>query len=133
MKTIKILPSINNIDICGRITSDPIVSTNGNVMLFNIIRNFGGDKDPILVDFVYFKPKDGFPTFLKKGAPVIVHAYYKPNVWTDKDGVEHKDVQKIVKKVELAQLIEKQIKNGSEEAGEAEADDEAPDIKAERD
>lgn len=111
MKTVKILPSVNNFDFCGRVMRTPLVSENGNVMVFELIRNFGGDKKPVIVRFTMFKPKEGFPEFLKKGAPVIAHAYVTPNSWTDKDGNLHEEVQKVIKKVELAELVTKTLKD----------------------
>lgn len=129
MKTIKILPSVNNLDFCGRVYSNPTVSASGNVMRFDLIRNFGGDKQPVIMSFVMFKPKAGFPDIIKKGAPVIVHAYFTPNTWTDKDGNVHEDVQKVVKRVEAAELIEKKLSD--EEAEQAEQDGEDVDIKSE--
>ncbi len=127
-KIIKVLPNINNMDFCGRIFYEPSFSPNGNVCRFSVIRNFGGNKAPVIVDYVFYKPKNGFPEFLKKGSPVIVHSYVTPQKWVDKDGVEHEQVTKVVKSVELAQLIEKKFKdnapdvpeNAGEEAIEAE-------------
>ena len=112
-KTIKVLPKINNIDFCGRVANEPYISPNGNVCRFSLIRNFGGGKNPVVMDFTYFKPKKGFPQFLKKGAPIIAHAYVTPQTWTDKDGVEHEEVVKVIKSIEEAQLVERTIKEGT--------------------
>ena len=109
---IKILPSVNNIDFCGRVVREPYISKSGNVMYFDLIRNYGGGKAPVVNTFVYFKPKDGFPEFIKKGAPVIAHAYFQPVTWEDKDKKVHEDVQMVIKKVELAELVTKEIKDG---------------------
>ena len=116
MKTIKILPSVNNIDFCGRVTRDPFISKNGNVMFFELIRNFGGDKAPVVMSFVMFKPKKGFPDFIKKGNPIVAHAYVSPVAYTNKDGEPVEEVQKVIKRVELAELVEKQVEDNAEPA-----------------
>lgn len=120
MKTKKFLPNINNIDLCGRIYTTPLISKSGNVMNFDLIRNFGGDKQPIINSFVMFKPKDGFPEFLKKGAAIIAHAYQAPNNWTDKDGNIHEEIRNVIKRVEVAELVEREVRD-DEPDGEAEA------------
>ena len=107
MKTYKILPKVNNIDFCGRVLNEPHVSKSGHVMYFDLIRNFGGGKSPVIMTFVYFKPKSGFPAFLKKGAPVVAHAYFNP-VSYDKDGELVEKVQMVIKKVEEAVLETKE-------------------------
>lgn len=119
MKTYKILPSVNNIDFCGRVASTPRKSKSGNVMRFDLIRNFGGGKAPVIMEFVMFKPKDGFPEFLKKGAPIIAHAYVNP-VSYERDGEQVEEVQKVIKKIELAELVEKEIPDTEEAPAEAE-------------
>ena len=120
MKSYKILPSVNNIDFCGRVLSEPRLSKTGNVMYFELIRNFGGGKAPVIMEFVYFKPKNGFPSFIKKGAPVIAHAYVSP-VSYEKDGKPVEEVQKVIKKVEEAELVIKQYADNEEAPEEAEA------------
>ena len=122
MKTYKVLPSINNIDFCGRIIRDPHVSKSGNVMYFDLIRNFGGDKAPVIMSFVMYKPKDGFPEFLKKGMPVVAHAYVKP-VSYEKNGELVEEVQKVIKRVELAELVERVVKDDDQTAEDAEGED----------
>ena len=111
MKTIKVLPNVNNIDFCGRVLREPYVTKSGNVMFFDLIRNFGGNKPPVIVSFVMFKPKNGdFPEFIKKGNPVTAHAYMTPVSYTDKNGEEKEEVRRVIKKVELAQLVERKVK-----------------------
>lgn len=119
MKTIKVLPNVNDFAFCGRVISEPTISASGKVCRFSLIRNFGGNKAPVIVSFVYYKPKNGFPEFLKKGAPIIAHAYVTPDAWTDKDGVEHEEVIRVIKTVELATLVEKKIHDNAPEAPEA--------------
>ena len=120
MKTYKILPSVNNIDFCGRVHYEPRFSKNGNVAYFDLIRNMGGGKAPIVMSFVMFKPKKGFPEFLKKGQPIIAHAYLNPVSYT-KDGEPVEEVQNVIKKIELAELIDKTYKDDEspEEDGES--------------
>jgi len=113
-KKIKILPTVNNIDFCGRVVKDPYVSENGNTMFFELIRNFGGNKLPVKMSFVMFKPEGGFPDFIKKGTPVTVHAYFTPVSYKNKEGKTVEEVQKVVKKVEIAELVEKKIKTAEE-------------------
>lgn len=130
MKTIKILPSINNIDFCGRVYTEPTVSQSGNVMRFELIRNLGGNHPPVIMSFVMYKPDNGkFPEFIKKGAPVVAHAYVTANTWVDKDGNPQEAVMKVIKKVEPAELVEKKIKDGEPEPADAEDDGSAPEIK----
>lgn len=118
MKPYKILPSVNNIDFAGRLSSDPRLNNSGTVITFNVIRNFGGDKSPVLLTFVMFKPKNGeFPKFLKKGAPVIVHAYFNPNVWTDSHNETREEIQYVVKTVEKAELVEVSKKDAAAAEG----------------
>lgn len=129
MKTIKILPKVNNIDFCGRVLSKPFFSKNGNVCRFELIRNFGGGKAPVIMSFVMFKPKAGFPDFLKKGSPIIAHAYVNPVAYEGKDGEMVDEVQKVIKTIELAQLVEKQVEDNDTEAqAEAETDESAVEI-----
>ena len=110
-KTINVLPNINNIDFCGRVLREPYVTKNGNVMFFDLIRNFGGNKPPVITSFVMFKPKNGeFPAFLKKGAAVVAHAYVTPVSYTDKNGEDVQEVRRVIKRVEEAQLIQKTVK-----------------------
>ncbi len=109
MKSIKILPSVNNIDFAGRVYTEPQV--NGNRMRFSLIRNFGGDKEPVILNFVVFKNgKKEFPACIKKGAPVVAHAYFAPNVYTKSSGEEVREIQFVAKKVEPAELVEKKLK-----------------------
>ena len=121
MKTIKILPKINNIDFAGRVYAEPQV--NGSRMRFSLIRNFGGDKEPVILNFVAFKTgKKDFPDFVKKGAPVVVHAYFAPNVYKKSSGEEVREIQFVVKKIEPAELVEKQLKAGDNTPADAEAE-----------
>lgn len=119
MKTYKVLPNVNNLDFCGRVVADPFVTKNGNVMFLKLIRNFGGDKPAVTMEFVMFKPKEGFPEFLKKGAPVVAHAYITPVSYTDKNGKEVENVQYVIKKVELAELVERKVKDSAPEVSDA--------------
>ena len=127
-KIIRVLPKVNNMDFCGRVVYEPDFSASGKVCRFSVIRNFGGGHAPVIIDYVYYKPKNGFPDFLKKGAPVIVHSYLTPQKWTDENRVEHEQVTKVVKSIEQAQLVDKKInddapelpENAGEEAIEAE-------------
>ena len=105
METKKILPRINNIDFAGRIYGKPIVNETGTRAAFSVIRNFGGDKEAVILDFVKFrKPSDPeFPEFLKSGSPVVVHAYFNPDDYTNREGKAIHKVQFVVKKVEKAE------------------------------
>lgn len=118
MKTVKLLPNVNNMDFCGRVLYEPTISKSGNVCRFSLIRNFGGGKAPVIIDYVYYKPNDGFPEFLKKGAAIIAHSYVTPNNWTDKDGNEHQNVEKVIKSIEIAQLVERKVKDNAPDAPE---------------
>ena len=109
----KILPSINNIDFAGRVWSEPRLNGTKTVMTFDLIRNFGGEKSPVILTFTMFKPKKGFPAFVKKGAALEVHAYFNPNTYTGKDGEQHEEVQYVVKNVKEAELVEKDAPDSS--------------------
>ena len=122
MKKFKVLPSVNNIDFCGRVYHEPHISKSGNVMYFDLIRNFGGEKAPVIMSFVMYKqPKDAFPEFLKKGMPVVAHAYVKP-VSYEKNGELVEEVQKVIKRVELAELVERVVKDDADAPEETEGD-----------
>lgn len=117
-KKVKILPSINNLDWAGRVVADPYIS--GKTCRFDVIRNFGGGKQPVTITFTLFKPSNGdFPAVIKKGEPVVVHAYITPNSYTNKKGEEKTEIQYVVKSIERAELIEKTIHvDKDEDAGE---------------
>ena len=122
MKTVKILPPINNVDFCGRVVREPYISASGKTMFFDLIRNFGGDKKPVVMTFVMFKPKNGFPDFLKKGKAVIAHAYYSPVTYTNKEGNEVDEVNRVIKSVEEAVLVEKTV-SGDEPSDSADTEE----------
>ena len=86
--------STNNFEISGRLTSDPSVSTAKNgqkIVRFDIAHNFGKDMDPLFVSVVMFE-KNGSKTvkipmnLLKKGSPVTVSGYLRPNNFTTSEG-----------------------------------------------
>lgn len=108
MKTYKVLPNVNDFKLGARVASDVNYSKSGNVATFDVVRNFGGDKEPVFRKVTMFKPKDGFPEGLKKGAPVKLSAYFTPDNWVDKDGKQHHDVAIVVKKLEVVTLTEGQ-------------------------
>lgn len=108
-KTIKLLPNVNDILLVGRLYREPQFNEKKTVATLTVIRNFGGDKGTVIETFTMFKPKDGFPEFLKKGAPVEVHAYVNPNHWKNSQGQERDEVQFIVKTVAEAKVGENNV------------------------
>ncbi len=108
-KTIKILPNVNDIHFTGRLYYEPQFNEKKTVATLTVIRNFGGEKGTVTETFTMFKPKNGFPEFLKKGAPVEVHAYVNPNHWKNSQGQERDDIQFIVKTVASVELGENKV------------------------
>ena len=83
------MKSVNTFSLSGRLTSDAryFESKNGNIARFSIAHNFGRGQAALFVDAVMF-PKKGetLPEdLLKKGTPVLISGYMKPNLNT-KDG-----------------------------------------------
>ena len=118
----KILPGINDIAFSGRVVNDPVINEAGTCAMFKLIRNFGGDKEPVVIDLTWLRRSSdpAFPEWLKKGVPVTAHAFVNPAVYTDKDGNEVKKTQFVVKKAEQAALIEKTYADNEPAPAEAE-------------
>lgn len=95
---------MNHRTISGRIAATPVVNTANNRIVFRIIHNFGGDTEPLGLNFVAFKTKKGFPAGvegLKKGDNVIVAAFLRPNNYTNAEGEVEYRSQLIVKNVKI--------------------------------
>ena len=77
------MKSTNTFSLSGRLTSDAryFESKNGIVARFSIAHNFGRGQAALFVDCVVFPKKgDTLPEdLLKKGTPVLISGYIKPN------------------------------------------------------
>lgn len=116
-KTIKKLPSLNNVEFSGRLAEDPDIK--GKRARFTLLRNFGGDKGYADLTFDLFSDNSQFPEYLKQGSAVTVKAYCEPDNWLNKDGEKRHRVNFVVKKngISLAELT--QVSLDSKEANDA--------------
>ena len=89
------MKSVNSFSLSGRLTSDArfFDAKTGKVARFSIAHNFGKGMPALFTDAVMFSkngskevaiPED----LLKKGNPVLISGYFRPNVQT-KDNVTH--------------------------------------------
>lgn len=96
------MKSINSFSLSGRLTKDArfFDSKNGKVARFAIAHNFGKDMPALFLDAVMF-PKNGAKDvdipkkLLKKGTPVVISGYFRPNVHT-KNGVKYESQDLVV-------------------------------------
>lgn len=114
------MKSTNNIILSGRLTADAQPMANESGVRFSIAHNMGKDKPALFVDFTYFAKNGRFTNkidtdLLKKGTPVLVHAFMRPDNYTNAEGKTIYKVQYVVKKVEAIT---------AEEAEEADQQDE---------
>lgn len=87
--TINIMKSVNTFSLSGRLTADARLydSKNGIVARFSLAHNLGRGIPALFIDAVIF-PKKGEmlqEELLKKGTPVLISGYMRPNSNT-KDG-----------------------------------------------
>ena len=117
-----VLPGVNNIDFAGRLTADAYLNSNGTCAMFTLIRNFGGEKAPVALDFAMLRKKDGpaFPAGLTKGSPMKVRAYFSPAVYTDKNGDEVRKIQFLVKEISPAEMVEREVEDDTDPKTDAE-------------
>lgn len=103
--------SVNNVDITGRLYADPEMTDKRCIL--HLIHNVAKDVTPVFRDVVAFdrtgSKKFNIPeNLLKKGAPVLVHAFFNPDNLTNEDGtVKRYVVELVAKKVEAAELVER--------------------------
>lgn len=109
VKNVEEVKSANDIQFAGRLIADPEIS--GRRCSFRVIRNFGGDTEPLALQFIMFNKDSKFPEVLKKGTPVTVKAYVSSNNYTGEDGEKYYRNEFIVKSVEKAELVEKQVED----------------------
>lgn len=114
------MKSTNNIILSGRLTADAQPMANESGVRFSIAHNMGKDKPALFVDFTYFAKNGRFTNkidtdLLKKGTPVLVHAFMRPDNYTNAEGKTISKFQYVVKKVEAIT---------AEEAEEADQQDE---------
>lgn len=99
------MKSTNNIILSGRLTADAQPMANESGARFSIAHNMGKDKAPLFVEFVQFAKNGRFTNkidfdLLKKGTPVLVHAFMRPDSYTNAEGKTINKIQYVVKKVE---------------------------------
>ena len=96
------MKSINTFSLSGRLTSDAryFDSKNGKVARFSVAHNFSKGMPALFMDAVMFS-KNGSKDIaipedlLKKGTPVLVSGYFRPNNNT-KDGVSYTGTDLVV-------------------------------------
>ena len=96
------MKSINTFSLSGRLTSDARIfdGKNGKVARFSIAHNFGKGMPALFQDAVMFS-KNGSKevtipeNLLKKGTPVLISGYFRPNNNT-KDGVTYTGTDLVV-------------------------------------
>ena len=96
------MKSINTFSLSGRLTSDArfFDGKNGKVARFSIAHNFGKGMPALFQDAVMFS-KNGSKEvtiseeLLKKGTPVLISGYFRPNNNT-KDGVTYTGTDLVV-------------------------------------
>jgi len=123
VKNVSEVPSANDISFAGRLTGDPELSASGNRRTLRVIRNMGGDSEPVVLTFIEFKKKDKEFPELKKGTPVEVSAYVSSNNYTNGEGEKVIRNEFVVKTVKIAELVARQVEDKvtEEEAEAAEA------------
>ena len=96
----------NYIQLSGRLTADVTPNEGKTFARFTLAKNFSKDnKDARFFRCVIFKkefddnqqvvPWD----LLKKGQEVLLTGKLTPNTWTDKNGIEHQDIEIVVNKI----------------------------------
>ncbi len=96
------MKSVNTFSLSGRLTSDAryFDGKNGKVARFSIAHNFGKGMPALFQDAVMFS-KNGSKdvnipeALLKKGTPVLITGYFRPNVNT-KNGVTYSNTDMVV-------------------------------------
>ena len=114
------MKSTNNIILSGRLTADAKTNEQKSYAQFSIAHNMGKDKEPLFVDFVQFTKNGKFTNkidfdLLKKGTPVLVHAYMRPDSYTNANGQTIRKIQFVVKKVEAITEAEAEIADNQDE------------------
>ena len=96
----------NYIQLSGRLTADVTPNEGKTFARFTLAKNFTKDnKSSRFFRCVIFKKEfddnqQSIPwDLLKKGQEVLLTGKYHPNTWTDKDGVEHQDLEIVVNKI----------------------------------
>ena len=96
----------NYIQLSGRLTADVTPNEGKTFARFTLAKNFiSSDKQARFFRCVIFKKEfddnqQSIPwDLLNKGQEVLLTGKYHPNTWTDKDGVEHQDLEIVVNKI----------------------------------
>ena len=101
------MKSVNTFSLTGRLTSDAryFESKNGKIARFSIAHNFGRNVPALFIDCVIFPKKDEIlqEDLLKKGTPVLVSGYLRPNN-TAKDGKTYNATDFVVTSLSPAEV-----------------------------
>lgn len=98
-------------DICifsGRSTREPIVTQTNNGMMARfslaVETGYGENKKANFFDFVSFgKTAESIERFIRQGTKIVVQAEAQQNIWEDKEGGTHRDVNFVVRSWEFAE------------------------------
>ena len=116
--------SYNHYKLSARLTADPAVRDNGNVINFRVAHNIGAT--PLYLSCVIFvnkgkKNEKNVPMEkLTKGNELLLEGSLRPNTWTAKDGSTRNGIDFVVSKISEPEIVE-----DSAPVDEAEADAEA--------
>ena len=104
---INVMKSVNTFSLTGRLTADAryFESKNGKIARFSIAHNFGRNVPALFIDCVIFPKKDEIlqEDLLKKGTPVLVSGYLRPNN-TAKDGKTYNATDFVVTSLSPAEV-----------------------------
>ena len=123
--------SRNSFEMSGRIVKDAQSNESRSYARFSLAHNFGKGMEPLFVDVVMFdkngKKAVNIPfELLKKGTPVVVSGYMRPNVYKAEDGRTYRRVDYVVLSVEAIQAEPEAEGEGEEEPAPAPAIQPAP-------
>ena len=100
------MDTMNYIQISGRLTADVTPNENKTFARFSLAKNFNGsDRKAIFFGCVIYKKEfeknqQTIPwDLLVKGQEVLVTGRIAPNVWKDKNGHEHTDIELVLSKI----------------------------------
>lgn len=98
-------------DLCiftGRATKDPVIRQGNNGIIASfamaVDTGFGDNRKANFFNMVAFgKAAESVDRFIRQGTKIIVQSEAQQNVWEDKDGQKHYDVNFIIRSWEFAE------------------------------
>ena len=98
-------------DLCiftGRATKEPTIRTNGETKIASfslaVDTGFGDNRKANFFNMVAFgRAADSVDKHIRQGTKIIVQCQAQQNVWTDKDGQKHYDVNFVIQSWEFAE------------------------------